>query len=157
MNTWFSTKIDLATLPHIKLTSLQPWNPHQIEFPSTKYYVKEEIQVQNVSSIGIKFHQSIEDYEHKILDEEDIIFNTQRFNQRLVASFQISGKQAILIESVTREQQCQVAKLVTEQLVKDIHIDTVTDPPKNPIDIRQPQDFLSAEQHQNMTPEDLSK
>ena len=46
----------------------------------------EDIEAQNVSSIGIKFHQSIEDDERQVADEEDIIFNTQRFNQRLVDS-----------------------------------------------------------------------
>ena len=33
LNTWFPTKTDIAVFPHIKLTSRQPWNPHQIEFP----------------------------------------------------------------------------------------------------------------------------
>ena len=131
LNTWFPNQTDLAALQHIKLTSHQLYNPHQIDFPSTKYYVKEEIEALNVSSIGIKLHQSIEYYERQIVDKEDIIFNTQRFNQRLVASIQISGKQEIVIESATREQQRQVDKLVTEKLVKDIHIDTVPEPPKN--------------------------
>ena len=89
LNTWFPTQTDLAAFSHIELTSRQPWNPHQIEFPSTKYYVKEDIETQNLSSIGIKFRQSIEDDEIQIVDEEDIIFNTQRFNQILVASVQI--------------------------------------------------------------------
>ena len=57
LNTWFPTQTYLTAFPHIKLTSRQSWNPHQINFPSTKYYVKEEIEAQNVSSIGIKFHQ----------------------------------------------------------------------------------------------------
>ena len=57
LNTWFTTQTDLAAFPHIELTSHQPWNPDKIEFPLTKYYVKEEIEAQNVSSIGIKFHQ----------------------------------------------------------------------------------------------------
>ena len=96
------------------MTSRQPWNTHQIEFPSTKYYVKEEIEAQNGSSIGIEFHQSIEYYKRKIVDEEDIIFNIQRFNQRLVDSVQISGKWAILIEIATREKQLQLDKMVTE-------------------------------------------
>ena len=102
LNTWFPTQADLDAFPHIKLTSCQPWNPHQIEFPSTKYYVKEEIEAQNVSSIGIIFHQSIEDDELQIVDEEDIILSTQCFSQRLVASVRISGKQEISIESATR-------------------------------------------------------
>ena len=44
LNTWFPTQIDLAAFSHIKLTSGQPWNPHQIEFPSTKYYVNKDIE-----------------------------------------------------------------------------------------------------------------
>ena len=67
--------------------------------------MKKDIEAQNLSSIGIEFHQLVEDYEHQIVDEEDIIFNTQRFNQILVASVQISWKQAIEIESATRKQQ----------------------------------------------------
>ena len=125
--------------------------------PLKTYYVKEEIEARNVSSIGIKFHQSIEDYELQIADEENIIFNTQRFNHRLVASVWIPGKHAIAIESETREQQQQVVKLVTEQIVKDIHLDTVPEPPNSKTDVRQPQYFLSAERHSNTTPEDLSE
>ena len=74
-----------------------------------------------------------------------------------MASLQISGKQAIVIESKTREQHQQVSKLVTEQLVKYIHIDTVPEPPKNPTNIRQPRDLLSSELHSNTTPEYLSE
>ena len=51
------------------------------------------------------------------------------------------------VESETRGGKLQVAKLVTEQLVKEIHIDIIPDPPKNPTDIRQPQAFLSEELH----------
>ena len=43
LNTWFPNQIDLAVFPRIELTLLQTFNPHQIDFPSTKYYVKEEI------------------------------------------------------------------------------------------------------------------
>ena len=74
-----------------------------------------------------------------------------------MASVQISVKQEIVIESATREQYRQVAKVVREKLVKDIHIDTVPELPNNQTIIRQPQAFLSAERHSNTTPEDLSK
>ena len=57
LSNWFPTQTYLSELPHIELYSRQQWNPHQIESPSTKYYVKEDIEAQNVSSIGIKFHQ----------------------------------------------------------------------------------------------------
>ena len=155
LKTCFPTQTDLTIFPHIELTSLQLWNPYQIEFPSTKYYAKEDIEARNVSSIGIKFHQSIEDDEGQITDEEVIIFNTQRFNHRLVASVRISGKQAIVIDSTTKEQQQQVAKLVTEQPVKDIHNNTLPEPPKNPTDTIQPRTLLSAERHSKTTPKDF--
>ena len=119
--------------------------------------MKEEIEARNVFIIGIKFHQSIEDDEHKITDEEDIIFNTKRFNQRLVASVRISGNPEIAIKSTTRKQQRHLAKLVTEKLVKDIHIDTIPEPPKNPTDTSQPRAFLSAQRNLNTTTEELSK
>ena len=157
LNTWFPSQTDLSAFPHIKLTSRQPWNPHQIEFASTKHYRKKDIEAQNVSSIGIKIHQPIEDDKRHIKDEEDIIFNTQRFNHKLVTSVLISQKQVILVEVTTREKQGQVAKLVTEQLVKDIHIDNVPEPLQDMTDNRQPRAFLSAEQHSNTPPEDLSK
>ena len=67
------------------------------------------------------------------------------------------GKQAIAIDTSNSEQQQQVAKLVTEQLVKDIHIYNVPYPPNNTTNIRQSRAFLSAEQHLNMTLEYWSK
>ena len=107
--------------------------------------MKEDIEAKQLSSIGIKFRQSIEDDDRQISDEEDIISNTQRFNHRLVASVQIWGKQTIAIDGATREQQRKESKPTTEQLVKYLHIDTVPEPPKNPTNIRQQQAFLSAE------------
>ena len=85
LNAWFATQTDLAAFQHIELTPPQPWNLHQIEFPSIKYYLNEEIEARSVSIIGIKLHQSIEDDEHQIIYEEDIM----NFNQILVASVQI--------------------------------------------------------------------
>ena len=72
-----------------------------------------------------------------------------------MASVRLSGKHAIAIESTTREQKGHVAKLVMEQIVKDIHIDNVSYPPTNLTDTRKPRSFLSAERHLNTTPEDL--
>ena len=50
LNTWSPTQTDLASLPHIALTSQQPWDPRKVAFPATKYYVKEEMESRNVSS-----------------------------------------------------------------------------------------------------------
>ena len=44
LNTWYPTQEDLALLPHIEITSQQPWELHNITFPATKYYVKEDME-----------------------------------------------------------------------------------------------------------------
>ena len=42
--TWYPQQNDLASYPHIKMTSRHHWNPHQIQFPQTKYGVQEEVE-----------------------------------------------------------------------------------------------------------------
>ena len=83
LNTWRPTKTQLISLPHIVLTSPREWYPHKIEFPATKYYVQEEIESRNVSQTNVRF---INLEEQTTVFEEDTIFDTQQFNERLVAS-----------------------------------------------------------------------
>ena len=49
LNTWQPTKTQLSYLPHIVRMFPREWNPHKIEFPTTKYHVQEEIKSRNVS------------------------------------------------------------------------------------------------------------
>jgi hypothetical protein len=37
LNTWKPSQRHLTEFPHIVLSSPQPWNPHQIQFPATSY------------------------------------------------------------------------------------------------------------------------
>ena len=95
---------DLALLPHIELTSQQPWEPHNIAFPATKYYSKEEMESQNVSSLTMNFRQSLEDPgDTPVVDEEDVIVDTQRLNRIIVASIRVPGTQSKEIEGSTIE------------------------------------------------------
>ena len=94
LDTCYPTQEDLASLPHIEITSQQPWEPHNIAFPATKYYVKEEIESRNISSLAMSFRQSLEDpVDTPVVDEEDVIFGTHNFNRRVVASVRVSGYQ----------------------------------------------------------------
>ena len=83
LNTWRPTKTQLSSLPHIVLTSPGKWDPHNIEFPATKYYVQEEIESRNVSQTNVTF-STLE--EQMTIFEENTIFDNQKFNQQLVAT-----------------------------------------------------------------------
>ena len=61
INTWSPTQEDLASLPHIEITLQQPREPHNIAFPATKYYVREEMESRNISSVTRNFRQSLKD------------------------------------------------------------------------------------------------
>ena len=95
LNTWRPTKTQLRSLPHIVLTSPRGWDPHKIEFPATKYYVQEKIESRNVSQTNVRF-SNLE--EQTTVFEEDTIFDTQQFNERLVASVLITADQAMISE-----------------------------------------------------------
>ena len=83
LNTWQPTKTQLSSLPHIVLTSPREWDPHNIEFTAKKYSVQEEIESRNVSQTNVRF-SNLE--EQTTVFEEDTLFYTQQFNERLVAS-----------------------------------------------------------------------
>ena len=104
INIWSPTQKDLAFLPHIELTSQQPWEPHNIAFSATKYYAKEEMESRNISSLTMNFRKSLEDPGDKpVVDEEDVIFDTQRLNRIIVASIRVPGTQSKEIEGSTIE------------------------------------------------------
>ena len=92
------------------LTSLHEWDPHKIEFPETKYSVQEEIDSRNVSQTNVRFG-NLE--EQTTVFEEDTIFNTQQFNEQLVASVRITADQAMIAESKKEQQKRTIAKLVS--------------------------------------------
>ena len=54
------------------------------------------------------------------MDEEDVIFDTQGFRRRVVASVQVSGTQANDIEGSTIDKQRRVAELVTNERIAEM-------------------------------------
>ena len=55
LDTWYPSSTDLEFHPHIETTSRHHCNPHQIQFPQTKYGVQEEIEGRNVLATLICF------------------------------------------------------------------------------------------------------
>ena len=108
LNTWRPTKIQLISLPHIVLTLPSKWDPHKIEFTTTKYSVPEEIESRNVSQTNVTF--STLEEQMKVF-EEDTIFDTQKFNERLVASVRITADQAMVAKSKEKQRKRTIAKL----------------------------------------------
>ena len=72
------------------------WNLHKIQSPAKKYSVQEEIESRNVSQINVTF-STLEEQMTEF--EEDTIFDTQKFNERLVASLKITADQEMVAES----------------------------------------------------------
>ena len=129
LNTWRPTKTQLSSLPHNVLTWPREWYPHKIEFPATKYYVQEEIESRNVSQTNVTF-STLE--EQMLVFEEDNIFDTQQFNERFVASVQITADQAMIAESKKEQQKRTIAKLVSATNKKSDRADEKE--PEAPID-----------------------
>ena len=81
LHAWSPTQEYLTLLTPIEITLQQPWEPHKMAFPATKYYVKEEMESRNISSLAMNFRQSLEDpVDTPVVDEEDGIFDTQENN-----------------------------------------------------------------------------
>ena len=60
------------------------------------------MESRNISSLAMNFRQSLEDPgDTPVVDEENVIFDTQDFNRRIVDSVQVSGTQANKIERRT--------------------------------------------------------
>ena len=92
-----------------------------IVFPATKYHVKEEIESQKICSLAMNFRQSLEDPVDKpVVDEYDIVFNTQEFNRRIVASVRVPGTQVNDIEGSTIDEQRRVRELVTNKRIEEM-------------------------------------
>ena len=62
------------------------------------------MESQNVSSLTMNFRQSLEDPgDTPVVDEEDVIVDTQRLNRIIVASILVPGTQSKEIEGSTIE------------------------------------------------------
>ena len=93
--------------------------------PEMKYYMKEDMESQNISSLAINFRQSLEyPGDTPVVDGEEIIFDAQEFNRRIVDIIQVSEIQANKIEGRTIDEQRRTAKLVSnKQITEMIHND----------------------------------
>ena len=72
--------------------------------------MQEEIESRKVSQTNVRF-SNLE--EQTTVFEEDTIFDTQQFNEWLVASVQITADQAMIAESKEEQQKRTVAKLIS--------------------------------------------
>ena len=90
--------------------------------------------------------------------EEDTIFDTQQFNERLVASVRITADQAMIAESKEEQRKRTVAKLISATNKKsDQADDTAPEAPIDPATIKVQNTLFLSEIHTNTTAEDLSK
>ena len=113
----------------------------------------EEIEPRNISSLAMSFRESLENPgDTLVVDEEDVIFDTQKFNRRIVTSVRVSGTQANEINENTIDEQRRVAELVTKKRIAEmIHNEkkgrnvaegVVPDPPEQPEKFKQPCTFI---------------
>ena len=117
--------------------------------------MQEEIESRNVSQTNVTFG-ILE--EQTTVFEEDIIFDTQQFNERLVAGVQVTADQAMIAESKEEERKRTVEKLISATNKKPYQAgDTAPEAPIDPATIKFQNTFLPSERHTNTTAEDLSK
>ena len=83
------------------MTSRHHWNPHQIQFPKTKYGVQEEVEGQNVSTISMYVSGEVsgepgyyKDYkEYKEYHQEEVVVHDMDdFNRRLISRICFTGE-----------------------------------------------------------------
>ena len=90
--------------------------------------------------------------------EEDTIFDTQQFNERLVVSVQIAFVQAMIAKSKEEQHKRNVAKLISATNRKSNQADdTAPEASIEPATIKVQNTSLLSERHKNTTLEDLSK
>ena len=79
------------------------------------------MESQNISSLAMNFRQSIKyPGDTPVVDEEDVIFDTQEFNMRIVASVRLSGTQVNYIEGITIDEQRRITVLVINELIAEM-------------------------------------
>ena len=126
-----------------------------MEFPAVKYSVQEEIESRNMSQTNVTF--STLEYQTTVF-EEDTIFDTQQFNERLVAGVRIIADQAKISESNEEQQKGTAAKLISATNKKsDQADDTAPDATIYPAIRKVQNTFLSSERHTKTTSEDISE
>ena len=115
LDTWYPQQNDLASYPHIEMTSRHHWNPHQIQFPQTKYGVQEEVEGRNVLTISMCFSGEVSgkpgDYkEYKECNQEEVVIHDMDdFNRRLISSIRVTEESALRINILEKKRKREVA------------------------------------------------
>jgi hypothetical protein len=113
LDTWYPAQKDLEAYPHIEMTSRHHWNPHQIQFPQTKYGVQEEIEGRNVSATSIYFSGGVPSEPGDYLDanrgEEVIVHDMNDFNRRLISSIRVTEEGALKTQILEKKRKREIA------------------------------------------------
>ena len=127
LDTWFPTQGDLESYPHIELTSRQHWNPHNIEFPQTKYCVQEEVEGRNVSKVTICFSGETPGDTDIPLDEDtrgdfrshnkEVVVHAgmDKFHRRLLAGVAVTATHVSAILTVNRDKKREISLAVSSK------------------------------------------
>ena len=140
LNTWKPSQRNLTEFPHIVLSSPQPCNPHQIQFPATSYAEREELETRNVSATATT-SEDIDDERERL----DVIFDIGNFTSRVISSVRVSHE-----DYKVWEEQRKVSKTKSKE----------TNPSIGPLEeseLQPPKTFLSSERHSETTAEYLSE
>ena len=178
LDTWHPNQNDLESYPHIELTSRHHWDPHQIQFPQTKYVAQEEIEGRNISTISMCFTGEVSGGEGDIRNSEEVIVHDMDgFNRRILSSVRVTGESALRDNLLEKKRKREVAATVrgidmidhkrAATMAARIVADIMSEKPKSlgnegaqeetVQDIELPKTFLSTNRHSSTTAEDLSE
>ena len=83
---WTPTQDDLKLFPHIVLSSLHAWNPHDVWFPRPSQSAKEEFEMCNASAVRQINDNKPSDF---VKDDENCIFRVGHMTHRMISSVRI--------------------------------------------------------------------
>lgn len=138
-DTWRPSQSDLERFPHIVLSSPEPWDPSQIQFPGTNYSEREEMELRNIKSVStMEFGSHIEE------DGFEPVYDIGTITTRLIESVRISftDSERIIGKLRSKKEQRETSASVG---------------PLEEHELRPPHTFLSKDRHSSTTPEELSE
>ena len=78
-DTFARTEKELHTCPHILLSSLHPWDPHNVEFPKCRRTLDEEVGgLRYISTVILAPNENC-------FDEDNSIFDLNRINRKIAS------------------------------------------------------------------------
>ena len=142
-NSWLPNDNDLASYPHITLSSDTEWDPSKVKFPNTSEIEMFEIESRNVAMIQTD-HSSECSEGCDYYGSPDVVYNPLEWCKRIINSVRI-GPSRYDFESnsytgnVSETKSDHPGRILTEE------------------EIQPPKTFISKGRHSTMTPEDLSE